>query len=506
LPSAFPGAGERRSAHLVGICGSGLKSLATLLLDLGWAISGSDLSATGESVEGLRARGIDVREGHAASNVPRGTQLLIYSVAVPSDNPERLAAQALGIPERSYSQMLGELMRGRRGIGIAGTHGKSTTAAMTASVLRTAGRDPSACIGAELCGPGDGGWAGQSDLFVAECCEFRRSFLDVSPTYAAILNIEADHFDCFQNFGETRDAFRQFAARVPPNGLLVVHVDCALPPSPPAPLPRGERGKECECSCCVVPRVDLLPSLPRGRGVGGEGAPARVETFALGSPATWMAEDLRPTLDGISFDLIHRGGIAGRFALRVPGRHNVLNALATIALCRGIGLEFDEIQAGLAEFRGIRRRFEFLGTPNGITWIDDFAHHPTEVQATLETARQRYGPRRIWCLFQPHQVSRLRMLLPEFAGSFERADQVLIAPAFTAREIPSAEADSLARQLAQEIVRAGRPARFCGDLDRMVATVDDEARAGDVVISMGAGDINRVYHAFTRRLQRNLAS
>jgi UDP-N-acetylmuramate--alanine ligase len=169
-------------------------------------------------------------------------------------------------------------------------------------------------------------------------------------------------------------------------------------------------------------------------------------------------------------------------------------------------LEFEEIQTGLAEFRGIRRRFEFLGTPNGITWIDDFAHHPTEVQATLETARQRYGSRRIWCLFQPHQVSRLRMLLPEFAGSFERADQVLLAPAFTAREILSTEAESLARQLAQEIVRVGRPARFCGDLDRIVATVDDEARAGDVVISMGAGDINRVYHAFTRRLQRNLAS
>jgi UDP-N-acetylmuramate--alanine ligase len=190
----------------------------------------------------------------------------------------------------------------------------------------------------------------------------------------------------------------------------------------------------------------------------------------------------------------------------VPGRHNVLNALAAIALCREIGMQSAEIQAGLAEFRGIRRRFEFLGTPNGITWIDDFAHHPTEVRATLETARQRYGPRRIWCLFQPHQVSRLRMLLPEFAGSFARADQVLIAPAYAAREIRDDEADALARRLTQEIARAGQAARFCPDLDRIVATVDDEARAGDVVISMGAGDINRVYHAFTRRLQRNLAS
>ena len=152
------------------------------------------------------------------------------------------------------------------------------------------------------------------------------------------------------------------------------------------------------------------------------------------------------------------------------------------------------------------RRFELLGTPRGLTWIDDFAHHPTEVRATLEAARQRFGRRRIWCLFQPHQISRLRALLGEFAKSFERADQVLIAPVFAAREIRGGEVDSLSQELADEIARGGRPARFCPDLDRMVATIDDEARAGDVVISMGAGDINRVYHAFTRRLQRNLAS
>jgi UDP-N-acetylmuramate--alanine ligase len=473
FPSAFLGASARRSAHLVGICGSGMKSLAALLLDLGWSISGSDLSATAESIEGLRARGIDVRAGHSSENVPRGAHLLIYSVAVPSDNPERVAAQSLGIPERSYSQMLGELMRDRRGIGIAGTHGKSTTTAMTASVLRAAGRDPSACIGAEICGWDTGGWAGQSDLFVAECCEFRRSFLDLAPTYAAILNIEPDHFDCFQDLGETRDAFGQFAARVLPDGLLVVHADCELND--------GARFQQ------------------------PDGGP-RIETFSLGTPATWLGENLQTTAEGTDFDVRHGGDVVGRFSLRVPGRHNVLNALATIALCREIGLQTAEIQAGLAAFRGIRRRFQFLGTPKGITWIDDFAHHPTEVRATLDAARERYGRRRIWCLFQPHQVSRLRTLLPEFAGSFERADQVLIAPAYAAREIRSVEADALARQLAEQIARAGQPARFCADLDRIVATVDDEARAGDVVISMGAGDINRVYHAFTRRLQRNLAS
>jgi UDP-N-acetylmuramate--alanine ligase len=371
--------------------------------------------------------------------------------------------------------MLGELMHSRRGIGIAGTHGKSTTAAMIATILRTAGREPSACIGAELCELGTGGWAGRGKFFVAECCEFRRSFLDLSPTYAAILNVEADHFDYFNSFDDTREAFGQFASRMPPGGLLVLHSNC----------------RAMIDAACVSARHTARP---------------RVETFSLGSPATWMAESLRATPEGISFDAIHRGTLVGRLALRLPGRHNVLNALAAIALCQGVGLEFSEIQSGLSDFRGVRRRFELLGTPNGITWIDDFAHHPTEVQATLEAARQRYGRRRLWCLFQPHQVSRLRTLLPVFATSFKRADEVVITPAYAAREIRGSDAESLARQLAEKIARGGQPARFCADLDRIAATIEDEARAGDVVISMGAGDIDRVYHAFTRRLQRNLAS
>jgi UDP-N-acetylmuramate--alanine ligase len=471
-PAAL-GAAELRRAHLVGICGSGMKSLGALLLDLGWTISGSDENPS--SIEGLRARGVDVRLRNAAENVPRRAQILVYSAAVPTDNPERVAARVLGIPERSYSQMLGELMRGRVGIGIAGTHGKSSTAAMTAGILRRAGRDPSACIGAELCEHGVGGWAGAGDLFVAECCEFQRNFLDLAPNYAAILNIEADHFDCFRSFEETCEAFRQFAARIPAAGLLVVRGDCAA----------------------AVEAARSAASRPQS---------ARIETFSLVSPATWLAENLRATAEGISFDAIYRGCVFGRFSLRVPGEHNVLNALAAIALCRRIGLQSAEMQAGLAEFHGVCRRFELLGTPNGIVWIDDFAHHPTEVRATLQAARQRYGRRRIWCLFQPHQVSRLRALLPEFVGSFKRADKVLIAPVYTAREIRGPEADAFSRQLANEIVRAGGRARFCDDLDRIVATVDDEARAGDIVISMGAGDIYRVYHAYTRRLQRNLAS
>ena len=221
-------------------------------------------------------------------------------------------------------------MQSRRGIGIAGTHGKSTTAAMTAAALCFAGREPSACIGAELCGLGTGGWLGHGDLFVAECCEFRRSFLDLSPTYAAILNVEPDHFDYFRNLEETREAFRQFAARVSPEGLLVVRSDCQTAVETPRPSTRSP-------------------------------ANSRFETFSLGPPATWIAENLRRAAEGASFDVVYRRSLVGRFTLRVPGPHNVLNALAAIALCRGVGLEFSEIRAGLAEFRGVCRRFRIVG-------------------------------------------------------------------------------------------------------------------------------------------------
>ena len=256
-----------------------MKSLAALLLDLGWSISGSDLNPSESCLEWLRTRGIAAHTGHAAENVPRGTELLIYSAAVRAENPERMAARGRSIPERSYSQMLGELMRQRQGVGIAGTHGKSTTAAMTATVLRAAGREPSVCVGAELCGLGVGGWAGTGDLFVAECCEFRRSFLDLNPTYAAILNIEADHFDCFQNLGETREAFRQFASRVPREGLLAVRQLSRGPGSGTRVGPRASRRRKSKPSrslrrppgspktCDRLPRE--LPSTRRSRQVFG---------------------------------------------------------------------------------------------------------------------------------------------------------------------------------------------------------------------------------------------
>ncbi len=465
-----PPTGHGRSAHFVGICGSGMNALASMLLDLGWSLTGSDSHPSERLSQSFRQRGVSILRGHDILHLPPRTDVLVYSAAIPANNPEREAARRLNIPEMTYSRMLGDLMRSRTGVCIAGTHGKSTTAAMVASVLLKSGRDPSACIGAELCELGKSGWAGSSELFVVESCEYRRSFLDLSPTCAAILSVEPDHFDCFHDFGETCEAFRQFAARVLPAGILVVRGDCAA-------------------------------AVAAARGTS-----ARVETFSLATSSDWRASELRPTPEGVRFSAFHGGDFFSEFSLTVSGRHNVLNALAAIALCHHLGVSSADLVGALAHFRGVRRRFEHIGTWGGVTLLDDYAHHPTEVQATLRAARERFGRRRLWCVFQPHQVSRTRALFREFAESLTLADELLIVPVYAARETSDANADFVAKELALSIAAAGGLRRFCPDLDRIMVTLDDETRPGDVVMTMGAGDIDRVHHEFTRRLQRNRAS
>ena len=341
---------------------------------------------------------------------------------------------------------------------------------MVASILRESGRDPSACLGAEICEFGKSGWAGAGELFVVESCEYQRSFLDLAPASAAILSVEPDHFDCFADFSETCEAFRQFAARISSSGILVV-------------------GGDCSAALGTAARTS-----------------ARVETFGLSTDADWRASDVRTTTNGSAFSVLYRGACASEFSLPIPGRHNILNALAAIALCHHQGVSYSEIVRALANFRGVRRRFEQMGTWRGVTLVDDYAHHPTEIWATLRTARELFGRRRIWCVFQPHQISRTEALFDEFAQSFVLADEVLLAPIYAAREIGGSRAGSLARELALSITAAGGRARFCADLDRISATLDDEARPGEVVMTMGAGDIDRVHHEFTRRVQRNRAS
>lgn len=468
--SGFPMARQGCAAHLVGVCGSGMKALAEMLSGLGWTVSGSDLQPPPGRLELLHHQGFQVHQGHAADFVPSDADVLIYSPAIAPSNPERVQAERLGIPQRSYNEMLGELMTNRVGVSIAGTHGKSTTTAMIASVLRDAGLSPSAVIGAELVSEGASGWAGTSELFVVESCEYQKHFLTLSPTHAVLTGIEADHFDCFHNLLETREAFSEFVSRLPSHGHLIIRGDCE------------------------TTRIAAASSL------------AQIETFSLRGCSDWWAADLRPASDGLHFRVFHGDCLFTEVCLRVPGRHNVLNAVAAAAMCHHLGVSASAVRTGLSDFRGTKRRFEVLGSWGDVTLIDDYAHHPTAVRATLQTAREQYPGRRLLCAFQPHQESRTRALLEDFAASFDTADEVFLSPIFTAREEGSATAEQTLAELAERIASRGPAVRLMPSLDRLASELDHAARPGDVLLTMGAGDINRIQHELTRRLQRHPAT
>jgi len=463
-----------RSAYLVGVCGSGMKALAELLTGQGWAISGSDNHASEAVVAALANRGLRIHSGHQGCFLAANTDVLVYSPAVGADNAERQRATRLGIPQLSYSQMLGVMMRDRQGVCVAGTHGKSTTTAMTGCILTAAGLAPSVVVGAEVREIGLSGWSGAGPHFVVESCEFQRSFLDLSPRYAAILGIEPDHFDCYPHFDESIAAFAEFAQHVPVDGRLLI--------------PAG---------CDASKAASMAAAAP-------------VETFAVEAAgvdcrADWQACDLRPTRDGTRFRVFRRGEYFAEISLRIPGTHNVANALGAAALAQMTGADPAAIREALREFPGICRRFEPVGTWRGVTLIDDYAHHPTAVAATLRTARDQFPGRRLWCVFQPHQISRTEILFAEFAASLLDADRVMLVPVFAAREQVHDEPALISRKLAQQVVAGGGTARFVDTLDRAVATLEDELQAGDVLITMGAGDIGQVHHALTRSLQRHHA-
>ncbi|MEX1228711.1 MAG: UDP-N-acetylmuramate--L-alanine ligase [Planctomycetaceae bacterium] len=462
-----------QTAHLVGICGAGMKALAELLTGLGWRVSGSDLHPS-PTLLAMQQRGLRVHAGHQDGHLPEQADVLVYSPAVGPHNPERQFASRLKIPQFSYSQMLGTLMQTRRGVCIAGTHGKSTTTAMTASILAAAELDPCVIVGAELCDRRESGWAGKGDLMVVESCEYQRSFLDLHPHYAVVTNIEPDHFDYFEDLDDAQQAFAEFVLRLPADGRLLVNGENLL-------TREIVRYSQANCETFRVARGDEFDHFN----------------------VDWLAHDIRQTTGGQRFRIFHQGDFFAEILLQLPGRHSVWNALAAAALSYSAGAHIAAIRDALADFTGIRRRFERVGSWRGITLIDDYAHHPTAVTATLQAARETFGDRKIWCAFQPHQVSRTTALLDEFAESLTLADEVLLPPIFAARERLTSEPYLVAQRLAKAVNDKGGHARFLPALDRIVPTIEDEALPGDVLLTMGAGDIDQVQYEFTRRLSRD---
>jgi UDP-N-acetylmuramate--alanine ligase len=471
--------GAPKVAHFVGIGGSGMRALASVLAARGWEISGSDAQADAQCE--LAPLGAAINLGHQAKHLPSNAQLLIYSDAVLPENPERQHAEHLGIPTFSYAKMLGELTRDQRTVAVAGTHGKSTVTAMTAEILLRAGFDPTAICGAVARDSFDGGANhsaigrfggrnGKRPLAVIEACEYRENFLHLSPDVAVVLNVEPDHFDYYSTRPQLAGAFEKFVARTSADGLIVASADCPVAKSLAA---KGER---------------------------------HVATFGFARDADWSATNLEHTRGRYRFDLVRRGKRLTRVCLSVPGRHNVANALAAAAVARHSGVSVQHIVQGLAAFRGLKRRLDARWTLGGITWIDDFAHHPTEVAATLTTLREMFPRRRVYCVFQPHQTSRLTALLDEFARNLHNADRIAVAEVFRAREGMPQLGDATAVDLADRLKADGasvldehRPAAI---VERLV----DELQPGDVLATLGAGDLGKYFHEFHERLGRDCAA
>ena len=449
--------------HMVGIGGCGMSAAAALLLRCGAAVSGSDVSPF-EGLDALVAQGAVIRIGHHPDNLPHDAQRAVVSAAIPESNPELQAARSRRLPVIRYAELLGELMDDRRGVAVAGTHGKSTTTALLVHVFRSAGLDPSFVVGARSAQLGGSSGVGRGEHFIVEACEYARSFLALKPYAAGILNIDTDHLDYYKNLEDIRTAFADFGATVRPGGMLIT--------------PHRERG---------------LAQAAEARGV-------RHETFGFQAGANWLAERLLPDRGRYAFEVVYNGRRLLAAQLRLAGIHNVSNALVAAALAYHEGVSPTAIANGIETFEGIERRMHRRDAGRGVTVIDDYAHHPTEIVATLRAINDRYRPRRTWVVFQPHQASRTRRLMREFARAFASADVVIIADIYCVRDSEDDRARIQSSDLASLIHRDGGDARYIGRFADVARHVQENVTDGDLVVTMGAGDVWKVADELVRRI------
>ena len=450
--------------HLIGIGGTGLSAIARVLLEMGHTVSGSDRVESSFTRE-LQSAGATIHIGHNAKNVV-GADLVVRSSAIPDDNPEVVAAKAARIPVAKRVDFLGSLMDGKTGIAIAGTHGKTTTTAMLAWLLSAMNQDPTFIVGGVLTNLGVNARAGKGKDFIIEADEYDRMFLGLKPTFEVVTNIEHDHPDCYPTLADLQDAFMEFVQHLPLNGVLVA---CAEDPGAYALIKKAEKmGKtvlayglkqtnlEVNKDANNERTLDSYSSTISSNGKGGFTFSASV----LGKPAV--------------------------VELQVPGKHNILNALAALTVTSLLELPLAEAARSLDQFSGTGRRFEVRGEANGIIVVDDYAHHPTEIQATLVAARSRYPRSPLWVVWQPHTYSRTQLLLEDFANSFAIADEVIVTEIYPARE-PKQDFSS------KKVVEAmPRPAHFIAGLPKVSNYLINHLHPGDVLLVLSAGDADQV--------------
>lgn len=453
---------DQRPVHFMGVGGAGMFPLAELLIRTGGKVSGCDAKPS-RALDDLRALGGTVSVGHDPEHV-RDASALVVTAAVPTDHPEIVAARELGLPVLKRAEALGAWVAGQRVVGIAGTHGKTTTTAMTSDVLAAAGMDPTALVGGRVAAWNGNLRFGRPDLFVIEADEYDRSFLTLSPDVAVVTNLEADHLDIYGDLDGVRRSFLDFLAGVRGGGRVIVCAD--------------DHGASC-----------LLPAVGRAG-----------YTYGTKAGSMLRATDIVVGAEGTTVTVWEEGTRIGTMLVRSPGHHNLLNALAAAAVGRTLGAEWDAVMAGLASFAGVGRRFETVGSVAGILVIDDYAHHPTEVAAAVRAARTMHPDRRLVAAFQPHLYSRTRDFARAFGEALSLADVVFVTDVFPAREQP------IPGVTGQVVVDAVREAGSCqvvyvSSLDDVASVLAEHAVFGDVVLTMGAGSIERVGAEFVGLLE-----
>jgi len=452
-----------KKLHFVGIGGIGMSGIAEILLDQGFHITGSD-KAESENTERLRSLGSKVYIGHDAKNVAPDVDALVYSSAVTLDNPEVLEAQRRKIPVIRRAEMLAEVMRLKYGIGVAGTHGKTTTTSMISLVLMEGGVDPTVIVGGRLHGlAGSNARLGKGDFIVVEADEFDRSFLSITPTIAVLTSLETDHLDCYRDLEDIKSAFIQFAGKVPFYGFVVL--------------------------CLDEPALqDIMPKIKK-----------KILTYGLNGQADLQAIDIRHEQNMSRFLVIREGQELGEVRLQIPGKHNVQNALAAITVGLELSVPFAKVKAGIEKFTGVFRRWEVKADVDGITVVDDYAHHSTEIKVTLAGAKAGWR-RRIICAFQPHLYSRTRDFYEDFGRAFFNADILIVTDVYPAREEPiQGVTGELIANAAKEF--GHKQVYYIPDKKKIPEFLAQIKRKGDIIITMGAGDIWRYGEEFVRKLK-----
>ncbi len=456
--------------HFVGIGGIGMSGIAEVLLNLGYKVSGSDLrsSAVTQRLAGL---GAAVFEGHRAENIA-GAEVVVTSSAIAAENPEVVEAHKLHLPVIQRAEMLAELMRLKYGIAIAGMHGKTTTTSMVAAVLAGGGLDPTVVVGGRVDAMGSNARLGRSQYLVAEADESDRSFLKLSPILSVVTNIDREHMDCYRNMRDVKKTFLEFMDRVPFYGMVVA---CNDDPLLRRLLPEVQRRT---VTYGTKRGSDFLIRLEAGHGA--------LKTPGEGQPLS-------------RFGVSYRKKDLGEFTLHVPGVHNILNATAAIAVGVGLDVDAEAIRAALDQFRGVDRRFQLRGRPAGVSVIDDYGHHPTEIKATLAAARQ-CGFRRIHVVFQPHRFTRTRDLIEDFTTAFGDADSLFVLDIYAASEKPieGISGEALVRAIRE---KGGRSAEYVNSFAEAVSAAAAVAQDGDMILTLGAGSVSQLGPMIVEKLK-----